>query len=346
MDKGWIRLPNRLSQDYVEGVKSFIEVAKEHLRWDNKTRCPCRDCQNARFNDLLIIESHLIRFGFSRSYQRWIFHGEEPECPSTGQNEVSIDAEMVNTIDDEVIDALNDACGPIDKDINLEESTNTHGNFENLFHEANRELYPGCKKFSALTFLVKLMHVKVLNCWSDKSFDMLLQLLIDAFPEGSIIPKTYYDAKKMLRELGLGYNSIHACKYDCVLFWKENETLDKCPVCDEPRYKLCHGKGKKVPQKVLRHFPLKPRLQRLFMSRHTSIDMRWHKEKRINEDGVLRHPADSEAWKDMDTRFPWFSQDPRNVRLGLATDGFNPFGTMSISYSMWPVVLVPYNMPP
>ena len=83
MDKGWIRLPNRLSQDYVEGVKSFIEVAKEHLRWDNKTRCPCRDCQNARFNDLLTIESHLIRFGFSRSYQRWIFHGEEPECPST-----------------------------------------------------------------------------------------------------------------------------------------------------------------------------------------------------------------------------------------------------------------------
>ena len=122
---------------------------------------------------------------------------------------MSIDDKMVNTIDDGVIDALNDACGPMDKDIKLEEST-SHGNFENLFHEANKELYPGCKKFLALTFLVKLMHVKVLNCWSDKSFDMLLQLLIDAFPEGSIIPKTYYYAKKMLRELGLGYNSI--CK--------------------------------------------------------------------------------------------------------------------------------------
>ena len=48
----------------------------------------------------------------------------------------------------------------------------------------------------------------------------------------------------------------------------------------------------------------------------------------------------------MDTHFPWFSQDPRNVRLGLAKDGFNPFRTMSISYSMWHVVLVPYNMPP
>ena len=34
------------------------------------------------------------------------------------------------------------------------------------------------------------------------------------------------------------------------------------------------------------------------------------------------------------------------MSLALATDDFNPFGTMSNSYSMWPVVLVPYNMPP
>ncbi|XP_060182958.1 uncharacterized protein LOC132612901 [Lycium barbarum] len=30
----------------------------------------------------------------------------------------------------------------------------------------------------------------------------------------------------------------------------------------------------------------------------------------------------------------------------LASDGFNPFGTMSTNYSIWPVVLVPYNLPP
>ncbi|XP_070029792.1 uncharacterized protein [Nicotiana sylvestris] len=37
---------------------------------------------------------------------------------------------------------------------------------------------------------------------------------------------------------------------------------------------------------------------------------------------------------------------PRNVRLGLASDGFNPFGSMSNAYSMWPLVLIPYNLPP
>jgi len=43
---------------------------------------------------------------------------------------------------------------------------------------------------------------------------------------------------------------------------------------------------------------------------------------------------------------PNFSKDPRNVRLGLSSDGFNPFRTMSISHSTWPVMLMNYNLSP
>ena len=32
--------------------------------------------------------------------------------------------------------------------------------------------------------------------------------------------------------------------------------------------------------------------------------------------------------------------------MGIATDGFNSFGNMHNSYRMWPVILVPYNLPP
>ncbi|KAA0043195.1 uncharacterized protein E5676_scaffold302G00300 [Cucumis melo var. makuwa] len=32
--------------------------------------------------------------------------------------------------------------------------------------------------------------------------------------------------------------------------------------------------------------------------------------------------------------------------FGLSFDGFNPFGQMSTSYSMWSVVLLPYNLSP
>lgn len=145
----------------------------------------------------------------------------------------------------------------------------------------------------------------------------------------------------------MGYEKIYVCKYDCALFYKEHANKDKCPECNEPRYKNSDcQQGKKVPQKVLRYFPLVPRLKRLFMSRHTAIDMRWHKEKCCDEEGKMRYPADSVAWKEFDKMYPNFAADPRNVRLGLASDGFNPFGNMSTSYSMWPVVVVSYNLPP
>jgi len=73
--------------------------------------------------------------------------------------------------------------------------------------------------------------------------------------------------------------------------------------------------------------------------------MTWHAKDR-NDDGILRHPADSPAWKTFDTIHPEFSADPRNVRLGLASDGFNPFRTLSVNHSTWSVVLMAYNLPP
>ena len=60
----------------------------------------------------------------------------------------------------------------------------------------------------------------------------------------------------------------------------------------------------------------------------------------------LKHPADGEAWQDFDRKFPGFSNDVRNVLLGLAADDFNHFRTMGTLYSTWPVVLMPYNFPP
>ncbi|KAL6179679.1 hypothetical protein ACLB2K_046351 [Fragaria x ananassa] len=74
--------------------------------------------------------------------------------------------------------------------------------------------------------------------------------------------------------------------------------------------------------------------------------MRWHAVREVHDEDLMVYPADGEAWKHIDREFPHFASEVRNVRLGLSSDGFNPFGTMSLSYSIWPVILVPYNLPP
>ncbi|XP_021728483.1 uncharacterized protein LOC110695577 [Chenopodium quinoa] len=73
--------------------------------------------------------------------------------------------------------------------------------------------------------------------------------------------------------------------------------------------------------------------------------MRWHKDNpRVH--GLMSHPSDGEAWKHLDEEYPSFAAEPRNVRLGLCTDGFSPFGKTGRQYSCWPVILTPYNLPP
>lgn len=104
-------------------------------------------------------------------------------------------------------------------------------------------------------------------------------------------------------------------------------------------------KAYKVPAKVLRHFPLIPRLQRLFMCSKMASSLRWH-EKECSKDWKLRHLTDGEAWKEFDKCHPGFVGDSRNIRLGLASDGLNPFRTISTSHSTWSVVLIPYKFPP
>lgn len=60
----------------------------------------------------------------------------------------------------------------------------------------------------------------------------------------------------------------------------------------------------------------------------------------------LYHPTDGLAWKEFDLMHPHFANEPRNMRLGLASNRFNPFRTISNAHSTRPVVLINYNLPP
>jgi len=44
--------------------------------------------------------------------------------------------------------------------------------------------------------------------------------------------------------------------------------------------------------------------------------------------------------------YPEFGAKPRNLQLGLALDGMNPFGNLSTNLSSWPILLMIYNIPP
>jgi hypothetical protein len=190
---------------------------------------------------------------------------------------------------------------------------------------------------------------------SNTTFFSFLEFINELLPANDeALPMSTYEAKKFLRHMGLRYEKIPSCHNNCMLFWKGNKVLDSCIICGESMWndKIHLDKDgqpissiKKHPVKVLQWFPFIPRLQRLFMSKHTAPHMRWYADGRT-KDGVLRHPADCQAWHSFDNLHSEFSSDSKNVRLGLCLDEFNPFGNMSTSHSTWPIMIIPYNLPP
>ena len=53
------------------------------------------------------------------------------------------------------------------------------------------------------------------------------------------------------------------------------------------------------------------------MSRHTSIDMKWHKNKCVNTKGVLRHPADALILQKRHETLDWGLQQMGSIHLGI-----------------------------
>jgi hypothetical protein len=57
-------------------------------------------------------------------------------------------------------------------------------------------------------------------------------------------------------------------------------------------------------------------------------------------------PVDGYAFKEIATKWPEFIDEPRNVRLSLATDSANPFGELRSVYSVWPIFVINNSIPP
>jgi hypothetical protein len=63
-------------------------------------------------------------------------------------------------------------------------------------------------------------------------------------------------------------------------------------------------------------------------------------------DQVMVHPSDSEAWKALDDFDADFTRDARNVCIGLEMDGFSSHNMSAALYSCWLVFAISYNLPP
>jgi len=103
--------------------------------------------------------------------------------------------------------------------------------FYKLVQDANKPLHDKTQ-YCKLLAIVHLYNLKYVGGISNTIFTSLLEFINEIVPtDEPTLPKSTYETKIYLRDLGLGYEKISACRNHCMLFWKENEKLDTCTVC-------------------------------------------------------------------------------------------------------------------
>ncbi|KAF7150464.1 hypothetical protein RHSIM_Rhsim02G0050400 [Rhododendron simsii] len=311
-------------------------MANQNVGNLGKILCPCKDCRNLSHHCLEDVYEHLVIKGMDPTYTTWFHHGEHPSA-------------VENPKEVEMSDAYNLYSAAYERDEErVEPREEKRDEFAKSLEDAETPLYPGCQNYTKLLAIVKLYKRKTDNGWSDESFSGLLEDLHDMFPPDNVMLDSMQAVRKLLKAFKLGYEKIHACVNDCCLFRKENAELENCPKCNSSRWEVdvrTKKIRKGVPAKVLRYFPIIPRIQDMYRSAEMAENLKWHSTHK-SQDGKMRHPVDTPTWETVNSKWPSFAEDPRNLRLGLATDGFNPFGNLSSTYSCWPVMLVIYNLPP
>ncbi|CAK8564730.1 unnamed protein product [Lathyrus sativus] len=363
-------LPGRrgLTTNFEEGVKGFITwaFAQECCRREGGVRCPCLKCECRRIiSDPEEVERHLKRKGFIKNYWVWTYNGEQ--LPS------NVHAETTNTdasssrshmeFDEQfnlIYEMVGNAFGvnvtyDEPQDFDGEELPNEEAQrFYQLLKEMNTPLFEGSAD-SKLSMCVRLLAAK--SNWNvpDQCLEYFAKMMLDATPTKDNLPTSYYDAKRLVSKLGLEVRKIDCCINGCMLFYDNefginDEALEECKFCKSLRYqvhsKAINRKQKRVAVKSMFYLPIIPRLKRLFASMHSASQMTWHHTNKTSS-GIMRHPSDGEAWKHFDRVHSDFAAEPRNVRLGLCSDGFTPYVKASaIVYSCWPVIVTPYNLPP
>ncbi|KAF6139068.1 hypothetical protein GIB67_010794, partial [Kingdonia uniflora] len=78
LNKNWMKA-SRLTYDFLNGVRSFIDYVKQ--TFGDMAYCPCNKCRNVNgVKTVDEIRTHLITYGIDQSYTTWYFHKESKDA--------------------------------------------------------------------------------------------------------------------------------------------------------------------------------------------------------------------------------------------------------------------------
>ncbi|XP_030950831.1 uncharacterized protein LOC115974558 [Quercus lobata] len=167
MEWNWVKLRNRALLEYRQGIKDFLDFAFEHTTMGYKIYCPCKKCNNYFAKTRDDVEADLLTIGILPSYTHWFRHGEERHfqtCDSLDSDDES-DGDGLSEMVEDYCAAFNAAscvAGDSSGDSTPEKPNDDAANFFLKLGDNEQKLFLDYK-YTKLSFIVKLLHIKCLS---------------------------------------------------------------------------------------------------------------------------------------------------------------------------------------
>jgi Transposase family tnp2. len=167
-----------------------------------------------------------------------------------------------------------------------------------------------------------------------------------AFPEAQI---SSFKLTKARAEFLAAFRPVpyDCCINSCCCYAGPHAAVTTCPHCQEPRFNAKGG-----PRKRFNYVPLIPRLTAYYRNK-SFVELLSYRAKFSHEPSKIKDVMDSKNYARLreeyvtvdQKRQPYkFFDDPRDIALGMSTDGFAPFRRRK--KTCWPLLLFNYNLPP
>ncbi|XP_021761331.1 uncharacterized protein LOC110726182 isoform X1 [Chenopodium quinoa] len=203
MDHNWMNYP-RSSEDFKVALNFFLDDSFAKDAIGDQIFLPCKTCSRRFCHSRDDVYDHLIVNGFVKGFKEWVLQRE-------GYSFTNNDRQNVHEVNnqsthDDIDGLLHDTFRDVGEGLNRDHEVKSEPNeearkFFHLVEEGKKELYPGCKTFSKLYFIIRLFLFKCLNDLSNVAFGDLLELLREAFPMAEL-PKSFNEARNIVKNLG------------------------------------------------------------------------------------------------------------------------------------------------
>jgi len=180
-DYSLMLLPNTDPAWQVEFEK-FIEYTFEGTYVGETTTCPCGMCRGMSCMTKDEVEEHVIRRGFHDDFiKSKIVHAAEPMDDGTCNFSEGGDEDSFTNLLESLIH------GTSHGENNEDEPNDAARKIFKLMEEGRKELYPGCKEDSQVSFIVRLLHIKCMVGISNSTMEQILLLICRVLPRGHCV---------------------------------------------------------------------------------------------------------------------------------------------------------------